>query len=150
MGVDFIIGRDYLQEYRCSISPRGERDRLSRSVDLRLKTISGMCLLKVKTFLRINVRSTTIMLQTVSVGGWRAGPCVYSYDNSPNTTIESNVIFSDLTFCSIAENQHCLQSLSDNNYVHSTRYCLASSAVSPIGDGGHPNIDVGKSATCCG
>ena len=68
--VDFITTEgDFLQEYSCSISPSGERGCISRAVDLRLKTIPGMCL-PVPKSPQLTRHFTTIMMLTVSVGGW--------------------------------------------------------------------------------
>ena len=54
MDVDFITADgDLIQEYSCSISPGGDRDCVSRAVDLRIKTIPGM---------HLHLKSSTIGL----------------------------------------------------------------------------------------
>ena len=54
MDVDFITADgDPIQEYSCSISPGGDRDCISRAVDLRIKTIPGM---------HLHLKSSTIGL----------------------------------------------------------------------------------------
>ena len=69
MDVDFITAEgDLLQEYSCFISPGGDRDCVSRAVDLRIRTIPGMHL-HPKSSTQLAYHSTTIMILTVSVGG---------------------------------------------------------------------------------
>ena len=89
LDVNFITTEgDLVQEYSCFISPGGgDRDCVSRAVDLRIRTIPGMHL-HLKSSTQLARHSTTIMILTVSVGGRVAiyGPvCPY---HNVETTME--------------------------------------------------------------